>query len=203
MKENKKSSLAFGFVIILIAVVLTTAIATVFEIQKPEASTLTASATVASSAETRHETTKKSVSSKITTGKSFSAAPRKNKKTTAKKEKTTTKAQPTTKRKKGFGFVYKEYNPKGDKAGISSDKKHPTTESHGKAGKSGETSTTVRSSEKDYSTTKKYTTTTKKKRYDPYHAASYRDPEDFYDDHYDDFFDYYDAEDYYYDHCDD
>ena len=35
---------------------------------------------------------------------------------------------------------------------------------------------------------------------DPYDAKDYRFPEDFYEDHWDDFFDYYDAEDYYYDH---
>ena len=55
-------------------------------------------------------------------------------------------------------------------------------------------------------TTKKYTTkrtTTKKtttKKYDPYDAADYYDPEDFYYDHYDDFFDYEEAEDYFYEH---
>lgn len=55
-------------------------------------------------------------------------------------------------------------------------------------------------------TTKKYTTkrtTVKKKttkKYDPYDAADYYDPEDFYYDHYDDFFDYEDAEDYFYEH---
>ena len=37
---------------------------------------------------------------------------------------------------------------------------------------------------------------------DPYNAKKYSDEEDFYDDHYDDFFDYYDAEDYYRDHRD-
>ena len=35
---------------------------------------------------------------------------------------------------------------------------------------------------------------------DPYDAASYSNEEDFYDDHYDDFFDYYDAEQYWRDH---
>ena len=42
-------------------------------------------------------------------------------------------------------------------------------------------------------TTKKTTTTHKKDEYD---AHDYNDPEDFYEDHYDDFFDYEDAEDY-------
>lgn len=37
---------------------------------------------------------------------------------------------------------------------------------------------------------------------DPYDAASYRNEEDFYYDHYDDFFDYYDAENYYREHHD-
>ena len=32
---------------------------------------------------------------------------------------------------------------------------------------------------------------------DPYNTKDYSNEEDFYDDHYDDFFDYYDAEDYY------
>ena len=35
---------------------------------------------------------------------------------------------------------------------------------------------------------------------DPLNVQDYRDPEDFYEDHYDDFFDYEDAEDYYRDH---
>ncbi len=35
---------------------------------------------------------------------------------------------------------------------------------------------------------------------DPYDAADYYDPEDFYEDHYDDFYDYDEAEEYYYDH---
>lgn len=70
---------------------------------------------------------------------------------------------------------------------------------------------TSQSSESEYTTakkttTKKYTTkrtTTKKtttKKYDPYDAADYYDPEDFYYDHYDDFFDYEEAEDYFYEH---
>lgn len=64
-----------------------------------------------------------------------------------------------------------------------------------------------------YTTTKHYTTkhyTTKHrttKRYtendDPYNAKDYGNEEDFYEDHYDDFFDYYDAEDYYMEHHDD
>jgi len=50
---------------------------------------------------------------------------------------------------------------------------------------------------------KKKTTTTKKaatKAYDPYHAADYVHPDDFYYDYYDDFYDYEDAEDYWYEH---
>ena len=35
---------------------------------------------------------------------------------------------------------------------------------------------------------------------DPYNAADFGNAEDFYDEHYDDFFDYYDAEDYWNDH---
>lgn len=38
--------------------------------------------------------------------------------------------------------------------------------------------------------------------YDPYNAKDYKHPEDFYFDHYYDFFDFYDAENYYYEHCD-
>ena len=37
---------------------------------------------------------------------------------------------------------------------------------------------------------------------DPYNVNDYTSEEDFYDDHYDDFFDYYDAEDYYNEHHD-
>lgn len=37
---------------------------------------------------------------------------------------------------------------------------------------------------------------------DPYNAKDYSNEEDFYDDHYEDFFDYYDAEDYYREHKD-
>lgn len=55
-------------------------------------------------------------------------------------------------------------------------------------------STTKHYTTKRYTTTKKHTTT---ERYDPYHAKDYSDPEDFYEDYYDDFADYYDAEDYY------
>lgn len=42
----------------------------------------------------------------------------------------------------------------------------------------------------------------KKDTSDPYNAKDYRNEEDFYDDHYDDFFDYYDAESYYRSHQD-
>lgn len=53
---------------------------------------------------------------------------------------------------------------------------------------------------KSYSyTPKKY----KSDSYDKYNAKDYKFAEDFYDDHYDDFFDYEDAEDYYNDHKDD
>ena len=37
---------------------------------------------------------------------------------------------------------------------------------------------------------------------DPYNVNDYSDPEDFYDDNYDDFYDYEDAEDYYNEHYD-
>ena len=42
----------------------------------------------------------------------------------------------------------------------------------------------------------------KEDKSDPYNAKDYRNEEDFYDDHYDDFFDYYDAENYYREHHD-
>lgn len=42
--------------------------------------------------------------------------------------------------------------------------------------------------------------TQKKNHSDPYDVNDYSNEEDFYDDHYDDFFDYYDAEDYYNEH---
>ncbi|MCC8073467.1 MAG: hypothetical protein LIO62_05015, partial [Clostridiales bacterium] len=51
------------------------------------------------------------------------------------------------------------------------------------------------------STTKK--TTEKSTTTDPYNAKNYRNEEDFYDDHYYDFFDYYDAEKYWKEHKDD
>ncbi|MBQ3149630.1 MAG: hypothetical protein IJB86_00120 [Clostridia bacterium] len=54
-------------------------------------------------------------------------------------------------------------------------------------------------------TTKKrhsYKKSTKPSDDDPYDVDSYYHPEDFYYDHYDDFFDYYDAEDYFYEHAD-
>ncbi len=38
--------------------------------------------------------------------------------------------------------------------------------------------------------------------YDPFDAQDYSHPDDFYYDHYDDFWDYEDAENYYYEHCD-
>ena len=52
---------------------------------------------------------------------------------------------------------------------------------------------------------KKQETTASRKNYsyspdDEYDVSDYYSAEDFYDDHYDDFFDYYDAEDYYNDH---
>ena len=48
--------------------------------------------------------------------------------------------------------------------------------------------------------TSKYVPKYKEDKSDPYNAKDYRNEEDFYYDHYDDFFDYYDAEQYYRDH---
>ena len=48
------------------------------------------------------------------------------------------------------------------------------------------------------SSTKSKKNTTKAPENDPYGAKDYADPDDFYYDHYDDFFDYEDAEDYWY-----
>lgn len=45
-------------------------------------------------------------------------------------------------------------------------------------------------------TTRKVTKTTTTRKTDEYDVQDYDDPEDFYEDHYDDFFDYEDAEDY-------
>lgn len=57
----------------------------------------------------------------------------------------------------------------------------------------------------DYNGKKPYTSSKNKikskKTDDRYNVKDYSDPEDFYDDNYDDFFDYEDAEDYYYEHC--
>ncbi len=47
-----------------------------------------------------------------------------------------------------------------------------------------------------------YRSPSKKDDDDPYNAKDYSNEEDFYYDHYDDFFDYYDAEDYYNEHND-
>lgn len=57
-----------------------------------------------------------------------------------------------------------------------------------------------------FGATRSKTTTksrTSSKREDPYHVNDYSDPENFYDDNYDDFFDYEDAEDYYHEHYND
>lgn len=52
------------------------------------------------------------------------------------------------------------------------------------------------------STGKTYKSYTNSKDIDRYNAKDYSNEEDFYYDHYDDFFDYYDAEDYYNEHTD-
>lgn len=65
------------------------------------------------------------------------------------------------------------------------------------------TAVTTAPATKQSNTFKSYTKS--KKRYteaDPYNANDYANEEDFYYDHYDDFFDYYDAESYYNDHKD-
>ncbi len=49
-------------------------------------------------------------------------------------------------------------------------------------------------------TTRKVTKTTTTRKTDEYDVQDYDDPEDFYEDHYDDFFDYEDAEDYWEEH---
>lgn len=52
-----------------------------------------------------------------------------------------------------------------------------------------------------YTPSKSYkSSSSKNTKSDPYNAKDYSNEEDFYDDHYDDFFDYYDAEDYYNEH---
>jgi len=48
--------------------------------------------------------------------------------------------------------------------------------------------------------TKKPSTSSGRSYADPYNARDYSDPDDFYFDYYDDFFDYEDAEDYWYEH---
>ena len=191
MEEKRKGNSIFGIVFLgLIVLAVVTVFAVFFKTPKPEPTTLTASATVASSA----ATTRKATTTKVTTTKKTgsAAATRKPEKTTAKKETKTTKAPSTTKRKGGFSLGKDKYN-------------YTTTKRHGRIGGRDDGATIGRdpTTTKAYTTTKRYTTTTKKKRYDPYNAADYVDPEDFYDDNYDNFFDYYDAENYYYDHCDD
>ena len=58
------------------------------------------------------------------------------------------------------------------------------------------TTTTAQTTTRKKTTTRKQTTTKK----DKYNAGDYKDPEDFYEDNYDDFWDYEDAEDYYREH---
>ena len=92
-------------------------------------------------------------------------------------------------------------------------KKSTTAAEYSRVGVSGsggvrrnEIQNAVASSSKKKTTTKRTTTKrtttqrTKKTTTDPYHAKDFYNPEEFYDEHYDDFFDYYDAEDYWYDH---
>ena len=176
-KENNKRKIKGGVlaVILILAVCAAGFYAAVFEISNREPETLTTPATVAQKTTSAKNTTKKQ-SSKTTTKKGSNKSPDKNQtRPTKKKPVTTTKKKPAA--------TTKRY----------------TTKSHGWIG-GVDNGNTIR---RDPTTTKRYTTTTKKKRYDPYHAADYYDPEDFYYDHYDDFFDYYDAEDYYYDHYED
>lgn len=47
------------------------------------------------------------------------------------------------------------------------------------------------------------TSTGRTRNEDEYNASDYSNPDDFYEDHYDDFYDYYDAEDYWYEYGDD
>ncbi len=79
-------------------------------------------------------------------------------------------------------YAYKNYNQT----------QETTTRSPVTTARPAETTTRYYYTTKRY-TTKKHTTT----KSDPYNAKSYSNEEDFYYDHYDDFFDYYEAEDYY------
>lgn len=70
------------------------------------------------------------------------------------------------------------------------------------ARKSYEEKKRMEESEKKTKSKSTYVPKYKEDKSDPYNAKDYRNEEDFYDDHYDDFFDYYDAEKYYREHHD-
>lgn len=70
------------------------------------------------------------------------------------------------------------------------------------ARKSYEEKKRIEETEKKTKSKSTYVPKYKEDKSDPYNAKDYRNEEDFYDDHYDDFFDYYDAEKYYREHHD-
>ena len=85
---------------------------------------------------------------------------------------------------------YKSYSGSSSKSNSSANSYHSKTES------SSVQSTTKKSTYKSYSSKSS-------KSADEYNAKDYADADDFYYDHYDDFYDYEDAEDYYNDHYND
>lgn len=92
-------------------------------------------------------------------------------------------------------YSSKNYNSSSNKSNTSSSKSYNSSSK-----KSSSSSSKSPSSKTSYS--KSYSSSKKSSKNDEYNAKDYVDPEDFYDDHYDDFFDYEDAEDYYYEHSD-
>lgn len=88
-------------------------------------------------------------------------------------------------------------------SGYSSSRSYKST---GVTNKSISSSSSYSSSSKpsgDYGYSSRSKSSASKKYSEPYDAKSYAHPDDFYYDHYDDFWDYEDAEEYYYEHEDD
>lgn len=90
------------------------------------------------------------------------------------------------------------YNSESYKSVVAKENKKSKYNSSNNSGTSSAASQNSNSSSR-YSSSYK---SSSKKDSDPYNAKKYRNEEDFYYDHYDDFFDYYDAEDYYREHND-
>ena len=84
-----------------------------------------------------------------------------------------------------------------ERVSVDTSTSHITTENYNGATAYSRYTTTTKHYTTKPRTTKHYT-----EKDDPYNAKDYGNEDDFYEDHYDDFFDYYDAEDYYREHHD-